>query len=132
MLPVDLGPASEPGGHRGESLGDDIWVTPFPGTPEASPAARYDSRESVELAFVAALQTLPSRQRATLLLRDVLGFTAAETAEVLDSSVASVNSALNRAPAQSSDASQENDAAASRIRPMAVSSDGLAPRLRVR
>ena len=97
MLPVDLGPASAPGGHRGEALADDIWVTPFPGTPEASPAARYESRESVELAFVAALQTLPSRQRATLLLRDVLGFTAAETAEVLDSSIASVNSALNRA-----------------------------------
>lgn len=73
-------------------------MTPFPGAvPEVSPPARYESKETVELAFVAALQLLPGRQRAALLLRDVLGFSAAETAVALDPSVASVNSALQRA-----------------------------------
>ncbi|MEO6510335.1 MAG: RNA polymerase subunit sigma-70 [Nocardioides sp.] len=97
ILPVDFGPAHDPHGVRPGVVEEDVWLTPFPGTPPASPAAKYESRESVELAFVAALQTLPSRQRAALLLRDVLGFSAAETADALETSVASANSALSRA-----------------------------------
>jgi RNA polymerase sigma-70 factor (ECF subfamily) len=98
VLPVDFGPPSDPHGPRGPVLEENTWVTPFAGAvEEASPPAKYESKESVELAFVAALQLLPSRQRAVLLLRDVLGFSALETAGALDGSVASVNSALQRA-----------------------------------
>ena len=81
-------------------------VEPFPDerlaeaqTPVADPAARYAMREGIELAFLTAIQRLPGRQRATLILRDVLGWTAGETAELLDSTVAAVNSSLQRARA---------------------------------
>jgi RNA polymerase sigma-70 factor (ECF subfamily) len=79
------------------------WLEPLPESyvvdAASDPAARYDLRESVSLAFIAALQVLPSRQRAVLLLRDVLGWSARETAVALDQSVAATNSLLHRARA---------------------------------
>jgi RNA polymerase sigma-70 factor, ECF subfamily len=105
ILPIDYGPPADPHGGVGEPLVESVWIEPFPdetlGIEDgyASPDARYEQRESVELAFVAALQLLPANQRAVLILREVLGFSAQETADTLDTSVASVNSALQRARA---------------------------------
>jgi RNA polymerase sigma-70 factor (ECF subfamily) len=77
------------------------WIEPYPdaliAAVEPGPEARYDARESIALSFVTGLQQLPTQQRAALVLRDVLGFSAAEVAEMLDSTPASVNSALQRA-----------------------------------
>ncbi len=105
ILPIDYGPPADPHGGVGEPLVESVWIEPYPdetlGIEDgyASPDARYEQRESVELAFVAALQLLPANQRAVLILREVLGFSAQETADTLDTSVASVNSALQRARA---------------------------------
>jgi RNA polymerase sigma-70 factor (TIGR02960 family) len=87
-------------------LGEVVWLQPFPGAllegaieVPLGPEARYEQTESISLAFVTALQVLPPRQLAVLVLRDVLGFHASEVAGMLDSTVGSVNSALNRARA---------------------------------
>nr|WP_245607429.1 sigma-70 family RNA polymerase sigma factor [Pseudonocardia spinosispora] len=94
-LPMDLGPSSEHAVHGDTPLTEIAWIGPYPDS--RGPAGRYEQRESVELAFVAALQHLPGNQRAALLLFEVLGFSAAEIAEMMDTSTASVNSALQRA-----------------------------------
>jgi RNA polymerase sigma-70 factor (ECF subfamily) len=91
-LPVDFGPAADPADGVGAPLEESVWLEPYPDA-----GLRYEQRESVELAFIAALQHLPATQRAVLILREVLGFSAAETAEALDTTVAAVNSALQRA-----------------------------------
>jgi RNA polymerase sigma-70 factor (ECF subfamily) len=101
VLPIDHGPAAGPAGDLGDPLTESVWIEPYAGDHlgdgRAAPEARYEQRESVELAFIAALQHLPATQRAALLLRDVLGFSARESAEALDTTVASVNGALRRA-----------------------------------
>jgi RNA polymerase sigma-70 factor (ECF subfamily) len=103
VLPIDYGPAADPHDGPGEPLVESVWVEPYPderlGVEDgfAAPEARYEERESVELAFVAALQHLPPLQRAVLILREVLGFSGGEVAEALDSTPASVYSALQRA-----------------------------------
>jgi RNA polymerase sigma-70 factor, ECF subfamily len=100
VLPIDYGPPSDPHNPSGQPLLESVWVQPLPDTmlaDAATPDARYEQRESVELAFIAALQHLPARQRAVLILRDVLGFSARETAEALDTTSVSIDSALQRA-----------------------------------
>ena len=100
--PMDLGPAGEPVAENLRTP-DQLWIEPMPDgrvVPEAGdPAEIVGARESVRLAFVAALQRLPARQRAVLILCEVLRWKASEVAELLETSVASVNSALQRARA---------------------------------
>ena len=100
-LPVDLGPSSDRAVVGDAPLADVAWLGPYPdvGLADglAGPDARYEQREAVELAFVAALQHLPGNQRAALLLFEVLGFSAAEIATTMNTTTASVNSALQRA-----------------------------------
>jgi RNA polymerase sigma-70 factor (ECF subfamily) len=101
VLPIDYGPQSDPHDDLALPLVEPVWVEPYPdGAVDAgyaAPEARYEQRESVELAFVAALQHLPARQRAVLILRDVLGFSGEEVAETLESTPEAVYSALQRA-----------------------------------
>ncbi len=99
--PMDLGPSSTADGSLGPMLPEHAWVQPVPDARvlpgDSDPAELAVSKESVRLAFVTALQYLPAKQRAVLILREVLRWQATEVAELLETSVASVNSALQRA-----------------------------------
>jgi RNA polymerase sigma-70 factor (ECF subfamily) len=113
--PMDFGPARDPGGPLGDTLPEATWLEPVPDgliVERGDPADMALSRETVRLAFVAALQHLPPRQRAALILCEVLRWKASEVAELLDTSVASVNSALQRARAtlEASDVSPSDPA----------------------
>ena len=116
--PMDLGPAWNPDGPIGRTLPEVTWIEPVPDglvvPAEGDPAEVAVSRETIRLAFVAALQHLPPRQRAVLILCEVLRWKAIEVAELLDTTVASVNSALQRARAtlEASDVSSTDPAPA--------------------
>ena len=111
VLPIDYAPSADPHDGLAEPLVESVWVEPYPderlGLEDglAGPDARYEQRESVELAFIAALQHLPARQRAVLILRDVLGFSARETAATLDSALQRAHKAVDeRLPERSQQA----------------------------
>ena len=102
--PMDLGPATGPDpAHLADVRSEATWLLPVPDAqvldPDRDPAELAETKETIRLAFVAALHHLPPRQRAVLILREVLRWQASEVAELLDTSVASVNSALQRARA---------------------------------
>jgi RNA polymerase sigma-70 factor (ECF subfamily) len=101
-LPKELYAQGDPTQPLPEPTQDVTWVEPLPdewidGQPNIYPEARYEVRESITLAFIAALQKLPGKQRAALLLCDVMGWNSTEAAEILDTTTAAVNSALQRA-----------------------------------
>ena len=102
LLPLDVRPPSDPGTSILPPATEMTWLEPFPDdwlrdASALNPEARYSDLENISLSFMTALQYLPPRQRAVLILRDVLDFSANETAEVLEITVPSVNSALHRA-----------------------------------
>jgi RNA polymerase sigma-70 factor (ECF subfamily) len=102
LLPMDIYPASDPAAMIAPPPSEIVWLEPFPDEwlvdqNAANPEARYSLYESVSLAFLTALQALPPRQRAVLILIDILDWSAREVAELLETSISSVNSALHRA-----------------------------------
>ena len=110
--PMDLGPSCEPIEANLNIPTEITWLEPVPlhlVAPERDPAEVAVANESIRLAFVAALQNLPARQRAVLILREVLDWQASEVADLLDTSVASVNSALQRARATLAKSNAEED-----------------------
>ena len=102
-LPYDVAPAAAPDSRTLPAPGEQAWLEPYPdrllASEDEGPDAVVVERETIELAFLAAMQHLPPRQRAVLILRDVVGWSASETAGLLDLSVAAVKSALQRARA---------------------------------
>jgi RNA polymerase sigma-70 factor (ECF subfamily) len=117
--PMDLGEARSPHGPVGDILPEVTWIEPVPDRlvvqDGTDPAQVAEGRETIKLAFVAALQHLPPRQRAVLILCEVLKWKASEVAELLETSVASVNSALQRARATLDDSDVGTSAAASSL-----------------
>src|SRR3954464_6647377 len=117
--PMDLGEARSPHGPVGEILPEGTWIEPLPDRlvvqDGSDPAQVAEGRETIKLAFVAALQHLPPRQRAVPILCEVLRWKAPEVAELLETSVASVNSALQRARATLDDSDVGASAAASSL-----------------
>ena len=117
--PMDLGGSSSADAFDGKVLPENVWVTPIPDyrvvPDDGDPAELAAQRETIRLAFVAALQALPARQRAVLILCEVLQWKASEVAELLGTSVAAVNSALQRARAslQAADVADAGDGALS-------------------
>jgi RNA polymerase sigma-70 factor (ECF subfamily) len=105
VLPLDYGPPADPHDPIEQQPPEITWIDSYPGEQLglqdglAGPEARYEQRESIELAFIAVLQLLPARQRAVLLLRDVLGFSGQEVADALEATPTSVYSTLQRAHA---------------------------------
>ena len=111
--PMDMGPSSRADAALPAKLADNVWVEPIPTGhvigDHDDPAEVAAARETIRLAFVSALQFLPARQRAVLILREVLRWEATEVAELLDTTVASVNSALQRARATLAERALDED-----------------------